>query len=188
MDLMVLLLLWFLLKTFLGETSVSNVYNWSVAVSAPSNLFLASRFEYWGWALFNSLFSPKFWLRILMNDEISIHMFCHSLDWGCCWGLVKVLLEYDLSGHVAGECRLGWLRDRSDGAVPLLRLHLRAVYVEKAWNDICVATLVWSFSPAGMILEISFTRTDQGGAVAPPSHVFSVNMWREGGEWVMVGR
>jgi hypothetical protein len=46
--------------------------------------------------------------------------------------LVKVLLEYGLSGHAAGDCLLGWFRDGSDGAVLLLRLLLRVVYVEKA--------------------------------------------------------
>ncbi len=28
--------------------------------------------------------------------------------------LVKVLLEYGLSGHAAGDCRLGWFRDGID--------------------------------------------------------------------------
>ncbi len=45
---------------------------------------------------------------------------------------MKVLLEYGLSGHAAGDCLLGWFRDGSDGAVLLLRLLLRVVYVEKA--------------------------------------------------------
>jgi hypothetical protein len=36
--------------------------------------------------------------------------------------LVKVLLEYGLSGHAAGDCRLGWFRDGSDGVVLLLQL------------------------------------------------------------------
>ncbi len=71
-----------------------------------------------------------------MDDEISIaiHLFCHSLDsrlrlllrW------VKVLLEFGLSGHAARNCRLGWFRNGSDGAVLLLRLFLRVGYVEKA--------------------------------------------------------
>jgi hypothetical protein len=48
--------------------------------------------------------------------------------------LVKVLLEYGLSGHAAEDCRLRWFRDGSDndGAVLLLRLLLRVGYVEKA--------------------------------------------------------
>jgi hypothetical protein len=46
--------------------------------------------------------------------------------------LVKVLLEYGLSGHAARDCWLVWFRDRSDGAILLLRLLLRVGYVEKA--------------------------------------------------------
>ncbi len=59
-------------------------------------------------------------------------------------------LEYGLLGHAAGGCRRAWFRDESDGAVPLLRILSRIGYVENAWNDQCVATLVssWSFSPA----------------------------------------
>ena len=49
--------------------------------------------------------------------------------------LVKVLLEYGLSGHAARDCRLGpgWFRDGSDasGSILLLRLLLRVGYVEK---------------------------------------------------------
>ncbi len=47
---------------------------------------------------------------------------------------MKVLLEYGLSGHAAGDCRLqvGWFWDGSDGAALLLRLLLRVGYVEKA--------------------------------------------------------
>ena len=44
---------------------------------------------------------------------------------------MKVLLEHGLSGHAADDCRLGWFRDGSDGAVHLLRLLLRGGYVEK---------------------------------------------------------
>ena len=68
-----------------------------------------------------------------MDDEISL--FCHSMG---LWlrllvRLVKVLLEYGLSGHSARDCRLGWFRDGSDGAkLLLLRLLLRLGYVEKA--------------------------------------------------------
>jgi len=44
-----------------------------------------------------------------MDDEISIQLFCHSLD---SWlrlllGSVKVLLEFGLLGHAARDCRLG---------------------------------------------------------------------------------
>ena len=45
---------------------------------------------------------------------------------------MKVLLEYGLSGHAARYCRLGWVRDGSDGAILLLRLLLRVGYDEKA--------------------------------------------------------
>ena len=71
-----------------------------------------------------------------MGDEISIHLFCHSLGsrLRLLLRLVKVLLEFGLSGHAAGDCRLGWFRDGSDGAILLLRLLLRTGYVETAWN------------------------------------------------------
>ena len=45
--------------------------------------------------------------------------------------LVKVLLEFGLSGHASWDCRLGWCRDGTDGAILLLRLLLRVSYVEK---------------------------------------------------------
>ena len=69
-----------------------------------------------------------------MDDEISIHLFCHSLSsrLGLLLGLVKVLLEYGLSDHAARTCRLGWFRDGSDRALILLRLLLRVSYVDKA--------------------------------------------------------
>ncbi len=63
-----------------------------------------------------------------MDDEISIRLFCHSLDsrLRLLLRLMKVLLEYGdyngLSGHAAGDCRLSWFRDGSDGAALLLRL------------------------------------------------------------------
>ena len=60
-----------------------------------------------------------------------------------------------LSGHAARDYPLGWIRDGSDGAVLLLRLLLRVGCVEKAWNDCCVATLVWSFSPAWEAVELT---------------------------------
>jgi hypothetical protein len=59
------------------------------------------------------------------------------------------------SGHAAGDCRLGWCRDGSDGAVLLLRLLLRGGYVEKVGNHRCVAVLVWSFSPAWEAVELT---------------------------------
>ena len=69
-----------------------------------------------------------------MDVEISIHLFCHSLD---SWlklllRMVKVLLEFSLSVHAARDCRLGWFSDGSDGAILLLQLLLRVGYVEKA--------------------------------------------------------
>ena len=69
-----------------------------------------------------------------MGDEISIHLFCHSLGsrLRLLLRLVKVLLEFGLSGHAAGGCRLGRFRDGSDGAILLLRLLLRTGYVENA--------------------------------------------------------
>ncbi len=70
-----------------------------------------------------------------MDDGISIRLFCHSLDARLrllLLRLIKVLLEYGLSGHDAGDCWLGWFRDGSDGAVLLLRLPLRVGYVETA--------------------------------------------------------
>ena len=54
------LLLWLLLKTCLGETSVLNGFVLSVSISAPRGLFLVSRFENSDSAQFNSLFSAKF--------------------------------------------------------------------------------------------------------------------------------
>jgi hypothetical protein len=36
--------------------------------------------------------------------------------------VVKVLLEFGLSGHAARDCRLSWFRDGRDGAIPLLLL------------------------------------------------------------------
>ena len=46
---------------------------------------------------------------------------------------MKVLLEFGLSAHAAGDCRLGWCRDGSDGAILLLprRLLLRVGYIDK---------------------------------------------------------
>ena len=68
-----------------------------------------------------------------MDDEISINLFCHSFGsrLRLLLRLVKVLLEFCLSGHAARDCRLGWCRDGSDGGILLLRLLLRVCYVEK---------------------------------------------------------
>jgi hypothetical protein len=69
-----------------------------------------------------------------MDNEMSIYLFCLSLDsrLGLLLRLMKILVEYGLSGHAARDYRLGWFRDGSDGAVLLLRLLLRDWYVEKA--------------------------------------------------------
>ena len=66
-----------------------------------------------------------------MDIEISIDMFCHSLSLRLrlLLRLVKVLLEFGLTGHVASDCQLGWCREGSDGALFLLRLLLRVGYV-----------------------------------------------------------
>ncbi len=58
-----------------------------------------------------------------MDYAISILLFCHSLDsrLRLLLRLIKVLLEFGLSGHSARDCRLGWFRDGSDGAILLLR-------------------------------------------------------------------
>jgi hypothetical protein len=46
--------------------------------------------------------------------------------------LMKVLLEFGLSGHAAKYCWRGWFRDGSDGAILLLRSLLRVGYVERS--------------------------------------------------------
>jgi hypothetical protein len=58
-----------------------------------------------------------------MDDAISILLFCHSLDsrLRLLLRLMKILLEFGLSGHAARDCRLGWFRDRSVGAILLRR-------------------------------------------------------------------
>ena len=50
-----------------------------------------------------------------MDDEISINLFCHSLGTlvRLLLRLVKILLEFGISGHAARDCRLGWCRDVS---------------------------------------------------------------------------
>jgi hypothetical protein len=69
-----------------------------------------------------------------MDDEISIHLFCHSLGsrLRLFLSLVDVLLEYGISGHAARDCRFGWYRVESESAILLMRLHLRVGCVEKA--------------------------------------------------------
>ena len=59
-----------------------------------------------------------------MDDEISIQLFCYSLDskLGLLLKSVKVLLEFGLSGHAVRDCRLGRSSDGSDGAILLLRV------------------------------------------------------------------
>ena len=104
-------LLWLLLNTFLGETSVLNGFVWSVAISTPSSLFLVSGFENSDLARFNSLFSAKFWLRIPIDDEILIRLFCHSLGsrLRLLLRLVKVVLEYGFRDTLLGTIRLAGL-------------------------------------------------------------------------------
>ncbi len=65
-------------------------------------------------------------MRIPIDDGISIPFYCKSKDslLRLLLRLEKVLLEYGLSGHAAGDCWLGWFRDgsdHSDGTVLLLR-------------------------------------------------------------------
>ena len=69
-----------------------------------------------------------------MDDKMSINLFCHSLGsrLRLLLRLVKVLLEFGLSGHAVRDCRLGCFRDGSYGAIILLRLLLRVGFVEKA--------------------------------------------------------
>jgi hypothetical protein len=62
-----------------------------------------------------------------MDYAISILLFCHSLDstLRLLLRLIKVLLEFGRSGHAVRDCRLGWFRDGSDGAILLLQSLLR---------------------------------------------------------------
>jgi hypothetical protein len=71
-----------------------------------------------------------------MDYAISILLFCHSLDsrFRLLLRLMKVLLEFGLSGHAARDCRPGWCRDGSGGAILLLLSLdslLRVGYVER---------------------------------------------------------
>ena len=59
------LLLWLLLKTFLGETSVSHGFVRSVAISAPGSQFLVPRLENSDSAQFSSLFFSE----VLIEDS-----------------------------------------------------------------------------------------------------------------------
>jgi hypothetical protein len=56
-------------------------------------------------------FSAKFSLRIPMGDEISIHLFCHSLGsrLRLLLRLVKVLLEFGFLVHAASRGLSAWL-------------------------------------------------------------------------------
>jgi hypothetical protein len=45
--------------------------------------------------------------------------------------VVKVLIEFGLSGHAARDCWLGWFWDGPDGAILLLRLLLRVGFAER---------------------------------------------------------
>ena len=88
-----------------------NGFVWSVAISTPSSLFLVSGFENSDLARFNSLFSAKFWLRIPIDDEILIRLFCHSLGsrLRLLLRLVKVVLEYGFRDTLLGTIRLAGL-------------------------------------------------------------------------------
>ncbi len=57
-----------------------------------------------------------------MDDEISIHLFCYSMNsrLRLLLRLVKIVLEFGLSGHAAEDYRLGGFRDGPDGAGLLL--------------------------------------------------------------------
>jgi hypothetical protein len=65
---------------------------------------------------------------------------------------MKILIEYGHMGHAAGDCRVGWFRGGSDGAVLLLRYLLKVGPSLLKRHEIIVvwprASLVWSFSPA----------------------------------------
>ncbi len=64
---------------------------------------------------------------------------------------MKVLLEYGLSGHAARDCRLGWFRNGSDGAILLLlRLLLRSG-LKRPETIVCgdIAVVVPSLSGQG---------------------------------------
>ncbi len=106
-----------------------NGFVWSDAISAPRKLFLVSCFE-------NLDPAQKVSLRIPMDGEISIHLFCHSLGSRLpvrlLLRLMRALLKYGLSGHAARGCRLGWFRNVSDRAILLMRFLLRVGYVENA--------------------------------------------------------
>ncbi len=56
--------------------------------------------------------------------------YCSVILWMLLLRLMKVLLEFGLSGHAARDCLLGWFRDGSDGAI-LLLLFLLVGHVER---------------------------------------------------------
>ena len=65
-----------------------------------------------------------------MADEISIHLFCHSLGLRLrlLLRLVEVLLEFGLSGHAARDFRLGWCKDVRKPDFPANLPHFSAKY------------------------------------------------------------
>jgi hypothetical protein len=71
--------------------------------------------------------------------------------------VMKILIEYGHMGHAVGDCRLGWFRDGSDGAVLLLRFLLKVGPSLLKRHEIIVvwprASLVWSFSPAWEVVQ-----------------------------------
>ncbi len=103
------LLLWLLLKNFLGETSLLNGLFDLLQDQQQAAYFSFRVLEIQ--IRRNSIhsFSAKFWLRIPIGDEVSIHLFCHSLGTRLrrLLRLVRVPHEFGLSGHAAGDCRLG---------------------------------------------------------------------------------
>ncbi len=111
----------------------------------------------WRCKPFDSLYSATLWLRIPMDDEVSIHFYVilWVRGWGCFWGWWKFCssMAFRVRGVGNRETLLGTVGlagsgDLSGGAILLLRNLLRVGYVEKAWNHRCVATLFWSSSPA----------------------------------------
>ncbi len=143
------LLLWFklLLNTFLGETSL-NGFVWSVAISAPStgkqpiSCLVLWKLRFGAIMRRNSIhyFQRNFDWRF--QWMIPYQFICSVILWVQSWGnlrlllrLVKIVLEFGLSGHAARDCRLGWLRMDlmvrwcNNTAILLLRLSVRVGYV-----------------------------------------------------------
>ncbi len=121
-----------------------------------------SRFAFWKFR-FGAIQFTIFQQRLIedSNGRCNIHpIVLHSLDSRLrLLRLMKILLEFGLSGYAARECRLGWFRDRSGGGAILLRRFLEVSsegwVCWKTWNDRCVTTLVWSFSPAWEAVELT---------------------------------